>query len=56
MSVMVIGSGLGPLLFGACQHFADSYRLILIACAIIPAVLVLLSLWADNPQRRFASK
>lgn len=56
MSVMVIGSGLGPLLFGACQHFADSYRLILIACAIIPAVLTLLSLWADNPQRRFASK
>ena len=55
MSVMVIGSGLGPLLFGACQHFADSYRLILIACGIIPTVLALLSLWADNPQRRFAS-
>ena len=56
MSAMVIGSGLGPLLFGACKHFENSYRLILISCAIIPAVLVLLSLWADNPQRRFASK
>ncbi len=50
MSVMVIGSGLGPLLFGACHHFADSYRLILIVSAIIPAVLALLSLRADNPQ------
>ena len=50
MSAMVIGSGLGPLLFGACHHFADSYRLILIVSAIIPAVLALLSLRADNPQ------
>ena len=56
MSVMVIGSGLGPLLFGACKHFADSYRLILIGSAIIPAGLVLLSLWADNPQRKHAVK
>ena len=54
MSVMVIGSGLGPLLFGACHHFAKSYQLILLVCAIIPAVLALLSLWADNPQRRHA--
>ena len=50
------GSGLGPLLFGACKHFADSYRLILIGSAIIPAGLVLLSLWADNPQRKHAVK
>jgi len=56
MSVMVIGSGLGPLLFGACKHFADSYRLILIVSAIIPAGLMLLSLWADNPQRKYAVK
>ena len=56
MSVMVIGSGLGPLLFGACKHFADSYRLILIVSAIIPAGLMLLSLWADNPQRKHAVK
>ena len=54
MSVMVIGSGVGPLLFGACHHFANSYRLILIVCAIIPAVLALLSLWADNPQSKLA--
>jgi len=54
MSVMVIGSGMGPLLFGTCHHFADSYRLILIVCAIIPAVLALLSLWADNPQSKLA--
>ena len=56
MSVMVIGSGLGPLLFGACHHFADSYRLILIVSAIIPAVLALLSLRADNPQIKSNTK
>ena len=56
MSVMVIGSGLGPLLFGACHHFADSYRLILIVSAIIPAVLALLSLRADNPQIKLNTK
>ena len=56
MSAMVIGSGLGPLLFGACHHFADSYRLILIVSAIIPAVLALLSLRADNPQIKLNTK
>ena len=54
MSVMVIGSGIGPLLFGGCHHFSNSYQLILIFCAIIPAVLALLSLWADNPQNKVA--
>jgi len=51
MSSMVIGSGLGPLLFGACHHFTGSYRLILIASIFIPTALALLSLRADNPQR-----
>jgi cyanate permease len=51
MSSMVIASGLGPLLFGACHHFTGSYRLILIASIFIPTALALLSLRADNPQR-----
>ena len=52
MACMVIASGLGPLLFGVCHHYADSYKLILIASAFIPAALALLSIRADNPQNR----
>ena len=52
MSSMVIGSGMGPLLFGACHHMTGKYRLILIASIFIPTVLALLSLKADNPQRK----
>ena len=51
MSSMVIASGLGPLLFGACHHFTGSYRLILIASIFIPTALALLSVRADNPQQ-----
>ena len=54
MSSMVIGSGLGQLFFGACFHLTQSYGLILIASAIIPTALAVLSLWADNPQRKQA--
>jgi cyanate permease len=52
MSSMVIGSGIGPLLFASCHHFSGSYRLILIVSIFIPTVLALLSLRADNPQSK----
>ena len=54
MSVMVIGSGLGPCSW-RMPAFCGQLSFDLIACGIIPTVLALLSLWADNPQRRFAS-
>ena len=50
MSSTVIASGLGPLLYAACNDLTNSYRLILIGSAYIPAALALLSLRADNPQ------
>ena len=53
MSAMVIASGLGPLLFGLCHHYSGSYRLILIISAFFPMFLALLSIAADNPQRKF---
>jgi len=53
MSSTVIASGLGPLLYAACNDLANSYRLILIASAYIPAALALLSLKADNPQMKY---
>ncbi|MFP6886160.1 MAG: MFS transporter [Opitutales bacterium] len=55
MSSMVIGSGLGPLLFGWCHHAHDSYRLILIVSVFIPTLLAVLSLKADNPQHNLAT-
>ena len=52
MSAMVIASGLGPLAFGLCQQFSGSYRGILVASIFVPTLLALLSLKADNPQRK----
>ena len=52
MSAMVIASGLGPLAFGLCQQFSGSYRGILFASVFVPTLLALLSLKADNPQRK----
>ena len=52
MSAMVIASGLGPLAFGLCQQFSGSYRGILVASVFVPTLLALLSLSADNPQRK----
>ncbi len=54
MSAMVIASGLGPLFFGLCHHYSGSYQLILLISAFVPFFLALLSLAADNPQRKFA--
>tara|TARA_B100000749_G_C17982046_1_gene283639 strand:- start:5 stop:391 length:387 start_codon:yes stop_codon:yes gene_type:complete len=56
MSAMVIGSGLGPLLFGLCQHLTGSYKEMLIASIIVPTLLAILSLRADNPQRKLVNK
>ncbi len=52
MSAMVIASGLGPLLFGICHHYSGSYQWILIFSAFVPLILALLSLAADNPQKK----
>jgi cyanate permease len=52
MSLIVIASGIGPLLFGISKQWVNSYVPILIVSVIIPAVLAVLALKADNPQRR----
>jgi len=51
MASMVIASGIGPLLFSLCLDRTDSYQGILWACLLLPALLAVGSLWADNPQR-----
>lgn len=52
MSTMVIASGLGPLVFGWVSEVSGTYRPVLLASLFVPAFLSVLSLWADNPQRR----
>jgi OFA family oxalate/formate antiporter-like MFS transporter len=52
MSSMVIASGIGPLLFGLSLSITGSYNTILIWSAIVPALLIIASLRADNPQRQ----
>ncbi len=54
MSSMVIASGLGPILFSLSQARLGSYQTIFWITAAIPALLVIASFWADNPQRKFA--
>ena len=56
MASMVIGSGIGPLLFGWCHHATESYRIILLLCVVIPMLLAVMSLKADNPQRKFTAE
>lgn len=52
MSLTVIASGLGPLLFGASEQFFGSYGPALAISIAAPACLAVASLWANNPQRR----
>ena len=51
MSSMVIASGIGPLIFGASFALFDAYMPILWFCSLLPALLLIGSSWADNPQR-----
>ena len=55
MSTMVIASGIGPILFSLSLSQTGSYATALWASAGVPAALLVLSLFADNPQRRYAS-
>lgn len=52
MSSMVIASGIGPLVFSLSKDSFGSYGVALWISAVIPAVLAVGSLRADNPQRR----
>ena len=55
MSSMVIGSGIGPLLFGAFFAMTGNYLSVLWICSIIPALLFFGCAWADNPQSKIKS-
>lgn len=52
MSSMVIASAIGPLVFSLSEKFSGSYDLALWISGAFPALLLVGSWWADNPQRR----
>lgn len=52
MSTIVIASGIGPLGFAISKHLTSSYEPALIASFIIPLLLAISSIWAENPQRK----
>lgn len=51
MSSMVIGSGVGPLVFSLSHHLTGRYDAILWMSLTIPIALGLMAFRADNPQR-----
>ena len=53
MSSMVIASGIGPFAFSLSIATSGSYHAILWISIAIPAILALLSITSDNPQRKF---
>ena len=53
MSSMVIASGIGPFVFSLSIAATGSYHAILWISIAIPAILGLLSITSDNPQRKF---
>ncbi|MEC5125508.1 MFS transporter [Verrucomicrobiales bacterium BCK34] len=52
MSLIVVASGIGPLLFGLAKQFSGSYFPALVFSVVLPAILAIASFGADNPQRK----
>lgn len=52
MSLIVVASGIGPLLFGLAKQYSGTYFPALVFCVALPALLAIASFWADNPQRK----
>ncbi len=52
MSLVVVASGIGPLLFGLAKQYSGSYFPALVFSVALPAVLAIASFGADNPQRK----
>lgn len=54
VSVIVIGSAVGPLAFSLARSWAGSYAWAHGGGAVLAALLAAASYWADNPQRKLA--
>lgn len=56
MSTIVLASALGPVLFSISHDFAGSYRPAFWMCVFVPVLLGIASVFATNPQLRFAGE
>ncbi|MBE0478982.1 MFS transporter [Candidatus Aerophobetes bacterium] len=52
MSIGIFGSALGPFVFSAGYEIAGSYKQVLAACLLAPAIMLLIAPKADNPQEK----
>ncbi len=50
MSILVFASAIGPVLFSVVEKFAGSYKPIIIACLLMPIIVIITALRAHNPQ------
>jgi MFS family permease len=55
-SVMVIGSGIGPALFTLFKDLGMGFRGMFWMGLVVPFAVLLMSFFADNPQRKLAEK
>jgi hypothetical protein len=54
MSAMVLSSAMGPVLFSYGKTLLGSYKAVLLWMLILPGILLVMSLFARNPQHRYA--
>jgi OFA family oxalate/formate antiporter-like MFS transporter len=52
MSVMVFSSAIGPLMYSALRNLTGSYSAVLYASLLMPMVVFILGLKAENPQEK----
>ena len=56
MSVLVIASAIGPALFSLCKDWLGSYRNAALTVLVLPAIVLALSFFTRNPQRKFETE
>ena len=56
MSMVVFGSAIGPALFSAGQSVTGTYLEMVALSCFAPAAILILSLFAENPQRKYAAQ
>jgi MFS family permease len=54
MSVQVVASGLGPVLFAAAIELTGDYRIVFALGGLVPLLLAISALGTQNPQRALA--
>ncbi len=54
MSAMVISSAMGPVVFSFGKILLGSYKMVLLFALVLPAISFFLSMFASNPQNKFA--